>query len=67
MTVTFLSPVFGVFWGVVLLRELVSLSTLLGFGIILAGTGFVTGVLPARKAPGSPAGAREAITPQART
>lgn len=66
LTVTFLAPVFGVFWGVVLLREPVSLSTLLGFGIILAGTGFVTGALPVRKAPINPAGAREATTPQAR-
>jgi drug/metabolite transporter (DMT)-like permease len=66
LTVTFLAPVFGVFWGVVLLREPVSLSTLLGFGIILAGTGFVTGALPIRKAPINPVAAREATTRQAR-
>lgn len=44
LTVTFLAPVFGVLWGVVLLSEPVSLSTFIGFGIILTATGFVTGV-----------------------
>jgi drug/metabolite transporter (DMT)-like permease len=49
LTVTFLAPVFGVLWGVVLLGEPLTLSTFIGFGIILAGTGFVTGVLRFRK------------------
>jgi drug/metabolite transporter (DMT)-like permease len=44
LTVTFLAPVFGVLWGTVLLSEPLSLSTFIGFGIILVGTGFVTGV-----------------------
>jgi len=44
LTVTFLAPVFGVFWGTVLLGEPLSLSTFIGFGIILVGTGFVTGI-----------------------
>jgi drug/metabolite transporter (DMT)-like permease len=50
LTVTFLVPVFGVFWGVVFLHEPLTWSTILGFGIILVGTGFVTGVLGWRKA-----------------
>lgn len=49
LTVTFLSPVFGVLWGVLLLNEALTWSTIVGFGIILAGTGFVTGVLRLRK------------------
>lgn len=44
LTVTFLSPVFGILWGVLLLGETLNWSTLVGFGIILIGTGFVTGV-----------------------
>jgi hypothetical protein len=44
LTVTFLAPVFGVLWGTVLLSEPLSLSTFIGFGIILVGTGFVIGV-----------------------
>ena len=44
LTVTFLSPIFGVLWGVLLLNEPLTLSTLLGFAIILTGTGFVTGL-----------------------
>ena len=45
LTVTFLSPVFGVLWGILFLGESLTVSTILGFGIILVGTGFVTGVL----------------------
>lgn len=56
LTVTFLVPGFGVFWGVLLLHEPLTLSTLLGFAIILAGTGFVTGIpLPRRSRPPEPA------------
>jgi drug/metabolite transporter (DMT)-like permease len=44
LTVTFLAPIFGVLWGTVLLSEPLSLSTFIGFGIILMGTGFVTGI-----------------------
>ena len=53
LTVTFLAPVFGVLWGTVLLSEPLSLSTFVGFAIILVGTGFVTGV-GLRKRPGNP-------------
>lgn len=45
LTVTFLAPVFGVLWGVLLLHEPLTWSTVLGFAIILLGTGFVTGLL----------------------
>ena len=44
LTVTFLSPVFGIFWGVLILGESISLTTLFSFGVILAGTGLVTGL-----------------------
>ena len=44
LTVTFLAPIFGVLWGTMLLSEPLRLSTFIGFGTILAGTGFVTGV-----------------------
>ncbi len=45
LTVTFLVPVFGVLWGVLLLSEPLTWGTLAGFAIILAGTGCVTGIL----------------------
>lgn len=44
LTVTFLTPIFGVFWGALFLREQVTLSHLLGGGIILLGAGLVTGL-----------------------
>lgn len=52
LTVTFLSPVFGVTWGALLLNEAITRSTLLGCAIILFGTALVTGVRlrPARVA-----------------
>lgn len=51
LTVTFLVPFFGVLWGIVFLREPLTWSTILGFAIILSGTGFVTGILGSRKTP----------------
>ncbi|NWJ48833.1 MAG: DMT family transporter [Chloroflexi bacterium] len=44
LTVTFLAPVFGVIWGVLLLNEPLSLSTLLGFAVVLSGVGLVVGL-----------------------
>ena len=44
LTVTFLSPGFGVLFGVVLLGEPFGVGTLLGLGIILASVALVTGV-----------------------
>ncbi len=43
-TVTFLSPVFGILWGTLFLSEPLTFSTLLGFAVILSGTGLVTGL-----------------------
>ncbi|MDP9457196.1 MAG: DMT family transporter [Actinomycetota bacterium] len=44
LTVTFLSPGFGVLFGVVLLDEPLGLGTLLGLGIVLFAVALVTGV-----------------------
>jgi drug/metabolite transporter (DMT)-like permease len=44
LTVTFLIPVFGLLFGVVLLGEPVGVGTLVGFGIILYGVALVTEV-----------------------
>ncbi|GCE31541.1 membrane protein [Dictyobacter alpinus] len=49
MTVTFLVPFFSIFWGALFLHETVTLSTFIGFGIILLGTGFVVGLRLPRK------------------
>lgn len=43
LTVTFLAPVFGVIWGIIFLNEGLTLATVVGFAIILAGTVLVTG------------------------
>ena len=48
LTVTFLSPGFGVLFGVVLLDEPFGLGTLLGLGIVLLAVALVTGVGPGR-------------------
>lgn len=45
VTVTFLVPVFGTLWGVLLLGERVTLPMLLGGVVVLVGTGFATGLL----------------------
>jgi drug/metabolite transporter (DMT)-like permease len=47
LTVTFLSPMFGILWGALFLHELVGWHTLLGSGIVLLGTALVTGFVPA--------------------
>jgi drug/metabolite transporter (DMT)-like permease len=43
-SVTFLVPVFGAIWGILLLREPFNTSMLLGMTIILASVGMVTGM-----------------------
>ncbi|MBN9389865.1 MAG: DMT family transporter [Chloroflexi bacterium] len=43
LTVTFLAPVFGVIWGIIFLSEGLTVATVAGFAIILAGTVLVTG------------------------
>ena len=45
VSVTFLIPVFGMFWGAVFLQEVISLNMILGCGIILIGVALTTGVL----------------------
>lgn len=52
VSVTFLVPVFGVFWGVWLLDEALTPQILIGAGVILAGTSLALGLirLPARRA-----------------
>jgi drug/metabolite transporter (DMT)-like permease len=49
LTVTFLTPFFGVLWGILLLGETLTWSTIVAFAIILAGTGFVSGILRLRR------------------
>jgi drug/metabolite transporter (DMT)-like permease len=51
VTVTFLVPVFGMLFGVVLLGEPFGWGTLAGLGIILLSVALVTGMLDRRKKP----------------
>jgi drug/metabolite transporter (DMT)-like permease len=44
ISVTFLVPIFGVFWGVIFLREIVTPTTLLGGATILIGMALVLGI-----------------------
>jgi drug/metabolite transporter (DMT)-like permease len=49
--VTYLSPAFGLLWGAVFLGERLGLGSMLGFGLILASVGLVSGLrLPHRSA-----------------
>lgn len=47
LTVTFLIPLFGVFWGWLFLDEAVGWHTLAGSAVVIAGTALVTGFSPA--------------------
>lgn len=49
MTVTFLAPVFGVFWGWLWLDEIISRHVLVGGAVIILGTTLATGLLGSRK------------------
>ena len=49
MTVTFLIPVFGVFWGWLFLGESITLRIVMGGGVILLGTALATGFVGRRK------------------
>ncbi len=42
LTVTFLTPVFGIFWGHLLLGDPIGLGTVAGLGIVLVGVALVT-------------------------
>ncbi|TQV75205.1 DMT family transporter [Aliikangiella marina] len=44
-TVTFLMPLFGMFWGWMFLDETISIETLIACGVILFGTGLTTGIV----------------------
>jgi drug/metabolite transporter (DMT)-like permease len=44
LTVTFLTPIFGITWGALFLGEQITFSGLIGCAIILVGTSFVLGV-----------------------
>ncbi|QBY05427.1 EamA/RhaT family transporter [Thalassotalea sp. HSM 43] len=45
ISVAYLIPVFGVFWGMIFLDEQLTMSMLIGAVLILAGVGMTTGVL----------------------
>ncbi len=49
VSVTFLVPIFGVFWGATLLGESVSRNMLLGAAVILAGTALSLGLVGPRR------------------
>lgn len=46
LTVTFLSPLFGILWGVLFLGETIGWYTFAGAAIVIAGTALVTGFRP---------------------
>jgi drug/metabolite transporter (DMT)-like permease len=50
LTVTFLSPVFGILWGVLFLGETIGWYTVAGAIVVLLGTALATGLLPRRRA-----------------
>jgi len=49
LTVTFLIPLFGIFWGHLILDEQIGPNTLLGALFVIVGTMLVTGFLPRKK------------------
>jgi drug/metabolite transporter (DMT)-like permease len=49
LSVTFLSPVFGIVWGALFLGEKIGWYTVVGAAVVLVGTALVTGVLPRRR------------------
>jgi drug/metabolite transporter (DMT)-like permease len=48
LTVTYLIPVFATIWGALFLQEAITLSTVLGGGLVLVGTAIANGVLSAQ-------------------
>jgi drug/metabolite transporter (DMT)-like permease len=50
ITVTFLAPPFGVFWGVLLLDEPLTINVILGAAIVLVGTLLATGFIGGKTA-----------------
>ncbi len=49
LSVTYMIPVFGIFWGALLLGEKLSFSLLIGGGLVLLGVGLTTGVIKQRR------------------
>lgn len=45
ISVTYLIPAFGLFWGAILLKEVITSNMLIGCGFILAGVALATGLL----------------------
>jgi drug/metabolite transporter (DMT)-like permease len=45
ISVTYLIPAFGIFWGALFLNETITLWTIVGCGFILTGVGMTTGVI----------------------
>ena len=46
LSVTFLIPVFGIWWGVLFLEEQIDWSTIIGAVVVLAGTALTNGITP---------------------
>lgn len=44
LTVTFLTPIFGLLWGALFLREAITPAKLVGCGVVLVGASLVTGI-----------------------
>lgn len=53
ISVTFLVPIFAVFWGAIFLGEQLAPATLAGCGVILLGTALATGLLGNRRPSGA--------------
>ncbi len=49
MSVTYLIPAFGLFWGCLFLDEIITTSMIIGCGFILTGVALATGVLELSK------------------
>jgi len=49
ISVTYLIPTFGLFWGSVFLDEIISSSMIVGCGFVLTGVALATGVLKLSK------------------
>ena len=54
ITVTYLIPVFGLFWGVIFLHETITVNMLLGCAVILLGVAITTGLLKLKLTKKSP-------------
>ncbi len=50
LSVTYMIPVFGIFWGALLLGEQLSFNLFIGGGLVLLGVGLTTGVIKRRRA-----------------